>query len=79
VSHDDTCITGNGVDFWFDNQPHSLGTIAQGGSASYFMQGRFGYACEWNIANGSTSFRWWLKFSFIWRIMETRLMILGEQ
>ena len=43
-------FTGNGVNFWIDaqskNSPHSLGTIAKGGSASYSMQGRFGYAWE---------------------------------
>lgn len=43
-------FTGNGVNFWLDaqskNSPHSLGTIAKGGSASYSMQGRFGYAWE---------------------------------
>lgn len=43
-------LTGNGVDFWLDaqskDQPHSLGTIAKGGAASYSMQGCFGYAWE---------------------------------
>lgn len=43
-------FAGNGVDFWVDtqesNHPYSFGSIAKGGSASYSMQGRFGYAWE---------------------------------
>lgn len=37
---------GNGVDFWFDGQAHSLGVIDKGSTASYAMQGRFGFAWE---------------------------------
>lgn len=37
---------GNGVDFWVDEQPYSLGVIAKDGAASFAMQGRFGYAWE---------------------------------
>ena len=37
---------GNGVDFWAGGHPRSLGTIAKGDTASYFLQGRFGYAWE---------------------------------
>ncbi len=37
---------GNGVDFWVDEQPHALGVIAKDGTASFAMQGRFGYAWE---------------------------------
>ena len=37
---------GNDVDVWADGQPHSLGVIGKGGTASYAMQGRFGFAWE---------------------------------
>jgi hypothetical protein len=39
-------IVGNGVDIWVDGQPHSLGVIAKDGTASYALQGRFGFAWE---------------------------------
>jgi len=41
---------GNGVDIWVDGQPHSLDVIAKDGTASYTMQGRFGFA--WEQAEG---------------------------
>lgn len=37
---------GNGADFWFDGQAHSLGVIDKGSTVSYAMQGRFGFAWE---------------------------------
>lgn len=39
-------LAGNGVDFWVNEQPHTLGVIAKSGIVSYAMQGRFGYAWE---------------------------------
>ena len=39
-------FTGNGEDFWVDEQPHTLGVIAKGGTASFAMQSRFGSAWE---------------------------------
>ena len=42
-------LVGNGVDFWMDGQPHTLGVIAKGGTASYAMQSRFGYAWEQEV------------------------------
>lgn len=39
-------LIGNGVDVWADGQARSLGVIGKGGTASYAMQGRFGFAWE---------------------------------